>query len=87
MKANQDDRLREIAREHGLSLSVLAEHVQRVQDQGYGTFAPAAHTRLAPKKEPPGHLPAVLEAWEELPGNYSYADTAQAMLRALGGRP
>lgn len=62
------ERLREIAARHGLTAEAAQAHVADVWNGRHGNVA-----RLA----------AVREAWETLPGSFSYYDAAHAMARAL----
>lgn len=66
-----EERLREIAAKHGLILSDVVAVIDEIRrTQGWG---------------PREHHPAIAEAWNELPGHYSYASAANAMRKALLG--
>jgi hypothetical protein len=82
MLKHTDERLREIAARHGLDLATATEHAKRIYEEGN----PNPLQRSSGKRPLEKHHPAVLEAWEELPGTYSYYSAASAMKQALGGK-
>jgi hypothetical protein len=60
--------LRGIAARHGLTPQAAADHARAVWDGRHGNVS---------------QLPAISEAWESMPGTYTYRDAARTMADAL----
>lgn len=71
--------LREIASRHGLGYAEAASHVDNVREN-IGHLLHGMRPERSRER-----LPAINEAWENLPGNFSYFDAAIAMRDALKG--